>query len=161
MTIAIRNLKQSDRTLIEGLLSRVEVFNQEDNLLAMELVDAFLENPRQKDYFFFVAVDENDGPVGYACYGPTPLTDGTYDLYYIAVDSGYAGKGIGTLLLRRFEDQVKEENGRLIVIETSSDPEYLLTRKFYLKNGYSLAETIHDFFRKGEDRVTYIKVLRD
>jgi ribosomal protein S18 acetylase RimI-like enzyme len=161
MTITVRSMKNTDRALIDRLLSRVEVFSQEDNALAMQLVDAFLEDPRQKDYFFFIAVDENDQPVGYICYGPTPLTDGTYDLYWIAVDPGCAGKGIGTLMLRRFEDQVRAENGRLIVIETSSSPEYALTRQFYLKNGYRLAETIQDFFRKGEDRVTYVKVLRD
>lgn len=161
MSISLRGLTKSDRALVNGLLSRIDVFNSEDVTLAMELVDAFLEDPRQKDYFFSIAVDENDQPVGYACYGPTPLTDGTYDLYWIAVDSGYAGKGIGTLLLKRFEDQVMAENGRLIVIETSSSPEYALTRHFYLKSGYRLAETIQDFFRKGEDRVTYVKVLRD
>jgi GNAT superfamily N-acetyltransferase len=161
MEITIRNLKSTDKPLIDRLLRRVKIFSGEDNELALELIDAFLMDPQQKDYYFFVAVDEDDQPVGYACYGPTPLTDGTYDLYWIAVDDDYAGRGIGSRLLKRFEDQVRTENGRMIVIETSSGPEYTLTRQFYLKHHYRLAETIQDFFRKGEDRVTYVKVLRD
>jgi GNAT superfamily N-acetyltransferase len=77
----------------------------------------------------------------------------------VAVDPEYAGQGIGTLLLKHFEDEVRRGKGRLIVIETSSTQEYSPTRQFYLKNGYTLAEAIKDFYRIGEDRVTYTKYL--
>ncbi len=90
---------------------------------------------------------------------PYSLTDGTFDLYWIAVDPAWAGQGVGTLLLRRVESMLKEDNGRLIVIETSSSQQYALTRQFYEKNGYVLAETIKNFYRPGEDRVTFVKYL--
>jgi hypothetical protein len=54
-------------------------------------------------------------------------------------------------------DEILMRKGRLLVIETSSDSRYILTRGFYLKHGYLLAETITDFFCEGQDRVTYIK----
>ncbi len=106
-----------------------------------------------------MAEDEANTVVGYLCYGPTPLTVGTYDLYWVAVDPEFAGQGIGTLLLEHFENELRRVKGRLIVIETSSSQNYGATRQFYLKNGYHLAEAIKDFYQIGEDRVTYTKYL--
>ena len=157
MTVVLRNLKPKDCPLLERLLSKVTEFSQEDDALAMELIRTALGHPEQKDYDFFIAVDENDCPVGYACFGPTPLTQGTFDLYWIAVDPAFSGHGVGTALLKAVEEKIKGLNGRMMIIETSSGQAYQLTNQFYLKNGYHQAETIRDFFRDGEDRVTYIK----
>jgi ribosomal protein S18 acetylase RimI-like enzyme len=63
------------------------------------------------------------------------------------------------MLLKQLESTLKEDNARLIVIETSSNQQYLLTRRFYMKNGYVQAETIKDFYCPGEDRVTFMKYL--
>ena len=161
MLANIRGILTKDVPALQEMLARIKEFNQDDLLLAMELVQVFFYQPEQKDYEFSMAVDEQDRVIGYACYGPTPLTDGTYDLYWIAVDPVYAGKGIGTRLLKSIEEMLVARNARLIVIETSSDQVYGLTRQFYLKNGYALAETIKDFFRDGEDRVTFVKKVRD
>jgi ribosomal protein S18 acetylase RimI-like enzyme len=61
--------------------------------------------------------------------------------------------------MKQLESTLKEMHGRLIVVETSSSQQYELTRRFYLKNGYRVAETIEDFYRPGEDRVTFVKKL--
>jgi ribosomal protein S18 acetylase RimI-like enzyme len=159
MEVSLRNLLAKDKSGLEGMLSRVKEFNAEDQALAMELVQITLDQPDQKDYYFFVAADAADQVVGFVCYGPTPLTQGTYDLYWIAVEPVHAGNGVGSLLLKTVEEIVCAGYGRLMVIETSSDPIYERTRGFYLKNGYILAETIKDFYRDGEDRVTYVKRL--
>jgi ribosomal protein S18 acetylase RimI-like enzyme len=160
MDITIRRITRSDRASIAGLLSRVRVFDDNDRTIAIELVDVYLDNPAQEDYRFFAAFDQDDELVGYVCYGPTPLTEGTFDLYWIAVDPSLAGQGVGSRLLKRVESTLAEENGRLVVIETSSGEQYALTRQFYMKNGYAVAETIKDFYRPGEDRVTFLKYLR-
>lgn len=157
----LREFNPEDRSRIEQLLGRIREFEPEDQALAMELVDYALAIPGQKDYEFILAEMDDLGLIGYACYGPTPLTDGTFDLYWIAVDPDFAGRGIGTAILKQVETEVVARNGRLMVIETSSSAHYDDTRQFYLKKGYHLAETIQDFFRKGEDRVTYIKKFRD
>ena len=157
MAIVIRKAIREDRSALDQLLSKITVFDAEDRAIAIELLDIYLEDPAQEDYKFFVASDEDSQMIGYICYGPTPLTEGTYDLYWIAVDPQYAGQGVGTLLMRQLESILKANHGRLIVIETSSSQQYALTRQFYLKNGYVLAETIKDFYRPGEDRVTFVK----
>lgn len=160
MTTSLRGLKPADAPQIEKMLARIKEFHPDDQTLAMELIRIAMDQPDQRDYEFLVAVDEQNRTIGYACFGPTPITDGTFDLYWIAVDPDYAGQGVGTRLLQAVEQNLVERNARLVVIETSSDPIYDLTRKFYVKNGYQLAESIKDFFRDGEDRVTYTRRLR-
>ncbi len=144
---------------LESMLAGIPSFDADDQSVALELVDIALNDPEQMDYLFVLAVDDSDQPIGYACYGPTPLTEGTYDLYWIAVASDLSGKGIGTSLLQAVEEDIQSRNGRMLIIETSSSDGYEKTRQFYLKNGYPLTETIKDFYRPGEDRVTFIKRL--
>ena len=157
MKFMLRSLLNKDKPYLERMLSGIKEFDQGDQSLALELIDTYLQYPDQKDYFFILACDEQDKPVGYACYGPTPLTDRTFDLYWIAVTPEYAGHGLGTRILTEVEARIAEANGRMLVIETSSSPIYHLSRQFYIKNGYSLAETLKDFYMDGEDRVTYAK----
>ena len=160
MEIEIRELIRKDRDSLNRLLSKITVFDANDRAMAIELADIYLDKPAQEDYDFFIASDKDGEVIGYICYGPTPLTDGTYDLYWIAVDPAFTGQGVGTMLLKGVESAVKNKYGRLIIIETSSSQHYTLTRRFYVKNGYGLAETIKDFYRPGEDRVTFVKILR-
>jgi ribosomal protein S18 acetylase RimI-like enzyme len=156
---SFRTIQKEDRPGLEHLLSGISSFDSDDLAVALELIDIALTGTEQMDYLFLLAVDEHNQPIGYACYGPTPLTDGTYDLYWIAVSADLSGKGIGTSLLHAVEDDIRARKGRMLVIETSSSEEYLKTRNFYLKNDYPLAETIKDFYRPGEDRVTFLKHL--
>jgi GNAT superfamily N-acetyltransferase len=157
MISKLRQLNSNDRHGLESMLAGILSFDTDDQSVALELVDIALNDPEQIDYLFLLAVDGSDQPIGYACYGPTPLTDGTYDLYWIAVSSDLSGKGIGTSLLQAVEEDIKSRNGRMLIIETSSSDGYEKTRQFYLKNAYPLVETIKDFYRSGEDRVTFIK----
>lgn len=159
MISKLRKLNSNDRQGLESMLAGIPSFDTDDRTVALELVDIALNDPDQMDYLFVLAVGDSDRPIGYACYGPTPLTEGTYDLYWIAVASDLSGKGIGTSLLKAVEEDLQSRKGRMLIIETSSSDGYEKTRQFYIKNGYPLTETIKDFYRPGEDRVTFIKRL--
>jgi ribosomal protein S18 acetylase RimI-like enzyme len=159
LNILIRDMESYDRDSIRQLLFQITIFSNEDQALALELVDAALNKPDQKDYRFLCAVGPAHQLLGYVCYGPTPLNEGSFNLYWIAVNPYKARKGVGTSLLRRVEETIRSAKGRLLVVETSSAPDYDLPRQFFLKNGYIPTETIPDLFHKGEERVTYIKTL--
>jgi ribosomal protein S18 acetylase RimI-like enzyme len=159
MDVSLRKLIQTDRPAIIRLLHRINGFHQDDIDITIELLDIFLYQHGQKEYEFLVAVNEAGWILGFICYGPTPLTDGTYDLYWIAVDPDYEGKGIGSRMFQMMEDCIRRDHGRLLIIETSSDPNYAAAQRFYLKCGCALAEDIHDFYHVGEDRLTYTKYL--
>ena len=109
------------------------------------------------DYVFLGAFTASDELVGYACYGPTPGTDHTYDLYWIAVDPAAQGTGTGTLLLGEVERRLAALHGRLLVIETSSRPEYAATRAFYQARAYDEAARVGSFYAPDDDRVIYTK----
>ena len=129
--------------------------------VALELIDIYLNQPQQKDYRLYCAVAEDGRVSGYACFGPTPMTEGTYDLYWIAVDPERQRRGVGDVLLEFVESQARRENGRLLMIETSSQPKYEPTHFFYRKHRYGEIARIPDFYAEGDDRVIYCKKLRE
>ena len=155
----IRPLVQSDCEPIRGILQDTCVFNEEEILIALELIDIVLNVPQQKDYEIVTAVDEEEQVVGYVCVGPTPGTAATYDLYWIAVAPKIHGKGIGKALMRWTEERIEAKGGRLIVAETSSTEKYTATRNFYLKCGYEQLARIQEYYRPGDDLVVYGKYL--
>jgi GNAT superfamily N-acetyltransferase len=150
----IRPLQPEDRDPIRLLLEGTRMFTPEEVGIALELLDAVLLRPDQKDYIVNVAL--LDGTVkGYYCVGPTPGTDGTFDLYWIAVDPMAQGQGIGTVLDRHAESLVRSLHGRLMIAETSSRPDYEPTRIFYLRRGYTELSRIASYYRPGDDLVVY------
>lgn len=96
---------------------------------------------------------------GYACYGPHALTEGTYDLYWIAVDPAAQGQGVGHALLARVEAEVRGQGGRLLVIETSGTAAYEAARRLYTSGGYGLEATIRDFYAPGDSLLIFVKYL--
>jgi len=154
---AIRPLRPGDRLPLKTLLEATEVFTGDEIGIALELIDTVLNIPGQQDYV--VGVYDHHGPAGYYCIGPTPGTDGTFDLYWIAVDPLRHGQGIGSALDRHAAAYIRSHNGRLIVAETSSTPRYDRTRKFYQTRKYAELARIRDYYRPGDDLVVYGKVL--
>jgi ribosomal protein S18 acetylase RimI-like enzyme len=132
------------------------LFREAEVATAVELLDDALDGD---DDYRFLGAFEGDELVGYACYGPTPDTLGTYDLYWIAVDRSRQGTGIGTQLVRTVERTLAAAHGRLIVVETSSRPDYTPTRGFYEARGYRRAATIPGYYAPGDDLVIYAKDL--
>lgn len=132
------------------------LFHEAEVATAVELLDEALDG--DDDYRFLGAFDGDD-LVGYACWGPTPDTIGTYDLYWIAVERARQGEGIGTQLLQAVEPTLSAAGGRLIVVETSSRADYAGTRGFYERNGYARTATIPGYYAPGDDLVIYVKDL--
>lgn len=153
----VRAMRRDDRPCIERLLHETQVFTPAEISIALELIDIYLNVAGQRDYLLSCAVDDSDQPLGYVCFGPTPLTDAAWDLYWIAVARAYQRQGVGNLLLQFVEAQVGEKAGRRLIIETSSLPRYLPTRNFYLRHGYKELARIADFYAVGDDRIIYGK----
>ena len=92
--ISLKGLGADDRQAIEAILKSSGVFQPGEVAIGLELVDESLNPGPSTDYRWFLA--ERDGQVeGFACFGPVPLTEGTFDLYWIAVRPDARGSGIG------------------------------------------------------------------
>lgn len=158
--IEIRKMTPDDRAAVSRILEQTDMFTAAELDVALELIDIYLTNKEQKDYIIYVATNERKEVVGYVCYGPTPATDGTFDLYWIAVSPAMQQQGVGKALLYFTEQQVMLNNGRMIIIETSSQPKYKPTQDFYLRNHYQIEARIKDFYRVGDDRLIFVKRLK-
>lgn len=135
------------------------MFTNEEVRVAVELIDIVLNNPGQRDYQICAGISDRQQVVGYYCIGPKALTNGTYDLYWIAVSPGSQQQGHGKQLLDHAEEQILHAGGRLIVAETSSQPKYEPTRRFYLRNRYAEVARIKDYYKQGDDLVIYGKYV--
>lgn len=153
----IRPMKRLDKETVMDFLKETDMFTPAELIFAEEQIDIYLDRHDQRDYSIVVCEDENNQVVGYLSYGPTPLTEGTYDLYWMAVSPKYQGRGYGKEMVSWLESQVRKDLGRLILIETSSQPKYHPTRQFYLRLGYTEVARIVDFYKPGDDRITYVK----
>ena len=132
------------------------LFREAEVATAVALLDESLAG--EEDYRFLGAYDGDD-LVGYGCWGPVSGTAGTYDLYYIAVDRARQGKGIGTQLVTEIERRLLAQDGRLLVVETSSRADYAPTRAFYEARRYQRTGTIAGYYAPGDDLVIYVKEL--
>jgi ribosomal protein S18 acetylase RimI-like enzyme len=159
----IRPAEARDRDRIQEILISTARFTDVEVRDAMELVDKAQDDRDKGEYIVHVLEEPAAGPKrlvqGYVCYGPTPLTDGVFDLYWIAVDPRQQGQGIGQLLLRFVENEVRRQRGRMLLIETSSKESYAPTIRFYERSGYEEISRIKDFYRITHDKVVYCKKL--
>jgi ribosomal protein S18 acetylase RimI-like enzyme len=153
----IRPLRPADRPSVEQILRSTGHFTEVEITTALELVDAWLECGESSGYHTHILdlspTASSSDVRGYVCFGPTPLTDGTYDLYWIAVDPSSQRHGHGRHLLSFVESEVQRLGGRLLLIETSSQELYAPTLRFYERAGYEVLARIRDFYRVGDDKV--------
>jgi ribosomal protein S18 acetylase RimI-like enzyme len=152
--IRFGGLEPQHRGRIAEILAATGSFTGEEIDVALSLLDATADG-----YEFLGAFDATDTLVAYACYGPTPGTDGTFDLYWIAVHPSVQGAGEGSRLLGEVERGLRARAARLLVAETSSRTDYAPTRRFYERRGYREVARVADFYAPADDRVIYAKRL--
>ena len=152
----LRSVGRAHRAQLERLTRGTGLFREEEVATAVELLDESLAGD---DDYRFVGAFEDEQLIGYACWGPTPGTTGTYDLYWIVVDREHQGQGIGTELLREVESRLPASGSRLLIVETSSRADYAPTRGFYEARGYTRTATIPGYYAPGDDLVVFTKDL--
>ena len=150
--IVLGELSTAARSRIAEILWGTRVFSREEIDVALEVFDE-----RGPDYLFLGAFTPEAVLVGYACWGPTPATDRTWDLYWIAVDTALQGAGIGTILLDEIERRLTGHHARMLIAETSSRADYAATRRFYARQGYTEAARVRDYYAPGDDRILFVK----
>ena len=154
----IRPMNPEDKAAVMKILRATPEFTPGEVIVAEELIDYYSSEPVGSGYNILVA-EVNSEVVGYICWGLAPLTEGTWDIYWIAADPEKQGQGIGTALLTSAEARIKEAKGRLTFIETSSKPGYEKTKGFYHARGYELVCRIPDFYAPVDDKLILQKRL--
>jgi len=159
MNLKIRPVSVSDRTALIKILENTPEFKPSEIVIAKEVLDSCLKDTVNSGYFFLV-VEDNNKVAGYICYGPAPLTDGTWDIYWEAVAQGKRGLGIGSSLIKAAEKEIIKSGGRLLLVETSSTAAYAKTRQFYKRHGYIEIARVPDFYEPGDDKLILQKKVK-
>lgn len=157
-SLVVRPLERRHRPSVERLVHATELFTPAERGVALEVIDSYLEHPG-RDYTALGAFTRREDLTGFLCYGPTPCTDGTWDLYWIAVSGEARDRGIGTLLLEEMERRLVDQHARLVLIETSSRADYAPTRAFYERRGYRIVARVPDFYAPGDDRLIFARTI--
>ena len=156
----VEPVQTHDRKGLSRLFRQRGAFNENEVQVALEVVDEALRRPEKGDYCAFCALDSNGSLAGYICFGPIPMTEGCYDLYWIAVDEAFSRRGVGGKLLAFMEEFVIKKGARRIYVDTSSTPPYEPARAFYEKHGYRVACELKDFYREGDHKIIFMKEVR-
>lgn len=145
----------ADVAAIRELVAGTQVFHDHEVDVAVELVQERIELGPPSEYEFVLA-EEHGNLLGYACYGPITITQGSFDLYWIAVRKNCQSRGLGKQLLAETMRLISACGGRKLYIETSGRDEYAPTRAFYERSGCRLEATIADFYSVGDAKMIYV-----
>ena len=162
MKQVIRPLVAADRSGVFRILENAGNFTPEEVATALELIDEWLDLGEHSGYLTYVLESEGDASkevLGYASFGPTPLTESTYDLYWIAVDKSKHRGGVGKRLMKFTEEETLRRGGQMLLIETSSQETYGGTIQFYERSGYELVGKIPEYYKPGDDKLIFAKRL--
>ncbi|HEU4697667.1 MAG TPA: GNAT family N-acetyltransferase [Gemmatimonadales bacterium] len=153
--MTLRPLVAGDRARVAAITRATGVFHEDEVAVALEVFDAGVAGDPS---YVLLGADEDDELAAWICWGPTPCTAGTWDLYWLAVDPARQQRGLGRALVREMEHRLHGV-ARLIVVETAGRADYAGTRAFYERCGYRAAARIPDFYAPGDDQVVYLKSL--
>ena len=152
--VIVRRAAAVDRDALAGALRSDGTFRPDEVDVALELVDLGIAGSR--DYELLVAEDA-ERVVGYVCYGPTPMTRATWDLYWVVVDAAARGRGVASTLVKAMEADLASRGGGQVRVETSETEGYGAARRLYAKLDYPEAAKLDDFYAPGDALLIYYK----
>jgi ribosomal protein S18 acetylase RimI-like enzyme len=157
VTLQVRPGQPGDRDALEAAIRSDATFRADEIAVALELVEEGVAG--STDYEILVAVEpDGDGRIaGYVCFGPTPMTRATFDLYWIVVHAEARGRGVAGALIRAMEAVIAGRGGGNVRVETSETEGYGAARALYARAGYPEAARMADFYGPGDALIIYYK----
>ncbi|MBE9102642.1 GNAT family N-acetyltransferase [Vacuolonema iberomarrocanum] len=149
----IRPSKPEDFDSLIALATASGLFNPDQTQMLAEM----LRSPEKNDVWF--TDDDGNAPVGVAYLAPEKMTDGTWNLYWIAVHPDYQRQGRGRALLAHVLQWLRQRGQRLLIVETAGIDDFDYVRAFYANNGFEKEARIRDFYEAGIDKVVFRKDL--
>jgi ribosomal protein S18 acetylase RimI-like enzyme len=148
----------SDIMNVTLILKSTGFFKPYEIDVAIELLENRMKDGESSGYqFCFLELEGKT--VAYGCYGEIPCTIRNYDLYWLAVDNDFRGKGLGRMLLEKIEADIKSHSGRGIYIETSNKEQYTPTIAFYQNCNYQQIVVFKDFYDINDNKAVFYKKL--
>ena len=154
MSRQIRKVIEADVPQLKKIIDSTELFPSH---MLDDMISDYLRNEASNDIWFTAL--ENKRPISVGYCAPERLTEGTYNLYAIGVDKKFQGQGIGMKMMSYIENVLRENGQRILIVETSGQPMFELTREFYVKCNYVKQANIPEFYEEGDDKIVFWKKL--
>ena len=143
---------------VRSLVASTGFFNAAEVEVAADLVTERLTKGIRSGYHFVLA-ERGASLVAFACYGPIAGTQGSFELYWIAVSPEEQKKGLGAQLYARAEAAAAKAGAKRIYADTSSSDRYADTRDFYHRMGFRESARLPDFYAPGDGKIVYVRAL--
>jgi len=159
MEVVITDAGAQDVEPARRLAVEAAMFSDQDSHGVAEQLDAVIAG-RDPGTVLVATVDET--VAGAAYLAPEPFSDRCFNLYFLVVDPERHGRGIGSRLVAEVEQRLialGPELARVLLIETSSTPQYENTRTFYAAKGYTHEATVREFYGPGNHKIVFWKLL--
>ena len=151
----IRPVEAADLPALKAVIDATGLF---PSGLLDEMISSYLGATDQSELWLTY---DSAGPAAIAYCAPEQMTEGTWNLYLIAVHPDHQGKSIGSALLKFIEDRLAAQGERILLVETSGLEGFERTRAFYRKCGFHEEARIREFYQAGEDKIVFRKVLAE
>lgn len=149
----IRYTESGDIAALKRVLDQIDLFPSE---MLDDMVKGFLEGETDD---LWLTLETGGTAIGFCYANPEQMTQDTWNILALAVSPAHQGKGAGAQLTQQMEVQIKDQEGRIVIVDTSGTEAFAKTRHFYENAGYTEEARIRDFWSKGDDKVTYWKSL--
>ena len=153
----IRPTTTDDAAAIVDLAVSSGLFPPDGTVELAAVLAACLAGENGPDHVWLT--DDDGGPAAAAYVAPERMTDGTWNLYFLAVRPDRQRQGRGAALVRHVERTLAARGARLLLVETSGLASFERTRAFYRACGYDEEARLRDFYAAGEDKVVFRKAL--
>jgi ribosomal protein S18 acetylase RimI-like enzyme len=150
----IRAASGEDLDTLSCLVENVELMP--GDMLAQSMAPFFDNNP---DNELCMIAELGSEIVGFYYARQEEMADKVWNMLIIAIDNNVQGQGLGRQLVAHLEQQLREQNQRMLMIDTSSDAQFISTQRFYKNLGFKHVATIPNYWMEGEDKITFIKQL--
>jgi ribosomal protein S18 acetylase RimI-like enzyme len=158
--MSIELARPSDESQIIQVAEKTGVFSGEELSVLREILGVYY-HPGPNDAYEFVVYRDGsaDSVAGFGCYGPIPMADRIWDMYWLGVDPAQQGKGIGNLIMKTVEEDLAKRGARTIYLETSDSDHYRAARNLYERRAYERIAHFPDYYAVGEGKVIFRKKL--
>jgi ribosomal protein S18 acetylase RimI-like enzyme len=149
----IRYTERGDINGLKAILDQIELFPSD---MLEDMLNGFLEGDTDD---LWLTLEASGSVLGFCYAVPEQLADGAWNILALGVDPKRQGSGAGAKLTAQMEAQIEDQDGRIIIVDTSGTEAFTNTRRFYEKAGFVQEARIRDFWAKGDDKVTFWKTL--
>ncbi len=153
----IRLTTQDDTPALIAVAAASGLFEPSQTEELAEMLNQYFSGENQSPEFWLT--DDDNEPVGMAYAAPERMTEGTWNLYLLAVHPNYQKQGRGKALMNHVEQMLIERGQRVLLVETSGTEDFDYVRAFYRKSGYQEEARIREFYADGVDKIIFRKAL--